>query len=421
MCRGARPLTDPTAHEVRSADPWLRRTPLLASLLVLVIGVVYSFALENTQRFADERDYLRISYYLYHDGIYSKDGVTPTAYRPPGYPVVLGAVQYWGRSIAIRLTNFVLLAATILVGSRFLVRRGLPRAAALAAVLTAVYPPFIYTAGTIYPQTLGGLLLAWFFLLLPLERRLGLGRGAALGLVGCAVTLTIPTFLPAIGLGFLWVLWHARGRALAGLVVAGLVLGAGIGAWGLRNQHALGKFVPLATNSGRNLLLGNSPGTTATSGVNVDLDEYDVLADPLDEVARDDLYRDAAVEWIRANPGAWLELYVLKVLNHFNVWNTYATDEELGYVESIVLAVFFVPLFALFLWRVVRIRSVPPFTAEGLLILVYFAMALVSAIFFTRIRFRLPLDHALIWVVAAFVAGDARRTAPGGDAQKSSR
>lgn len=415
-------MTNRTALEVRSEDPWLRRVPLLASLLVLVIGVVYSSALNRTQRFMDERDYLRISYFLYHDGIFSKDGETLTAYRAPGYPVVLGAVQYWGRTIAIRMTNFAMLAATILVGSRFLARRGLPRAAALSAVLAAVYPPFIYTAGTIYPQTLGGLLLAWFFLLLPLERRLSLGRGAALGLVGAGVTLTIPTFLPAIGLGLAWVLWRARQRALGGLVVAGLVLCAGIGAWGLRNQRALGEFVPLTTNSGRNLLLGNSPGTTATSGVNVDLAEYDALADPLGEVERDNLYRDAALEWIRAHPLDWLELYVLKVLNHFNVWNTYATDEEVGVTESIVLAVFFVPLFALFLWRVWRIRRFPLFPAEGLLILVYFAMALVSAIFFTRIRFRLPLDHSLIWVVAAFVAGDPRGAAAlASEAQKPSR
>jgi hypothetical protein len=386
---------------------------------VLVIGAIYSSALDRTQRFLDERDYLRISYYLYHDGIYSKDGETLTAYRAPGYPVVLGAVQYWGRSVAIRMTNFALLAATILAGSRFLARRGLPRAASLSALLTAVYPPFIYTAGTIYPQTLGGLLLAWFFLLLPLERRLSPGRGAALGLVGVAVTLTIPTFLPAVGLGFLWILWHARERALGGLVLAGLVLVAGIGAWGLRNQRALGEFVPLTTNSGRNLLLGNSPGTTATSGVNVDLDEYDALADPLDEIGRDNLYREAALEWIRENPLAWLKLYVLKVLNHFNVWNTYATDDEIGFTESVVLALFFVPIFAVFLWRIVSLRRVPLFPAEGLLVLVYFAMALVSAIFFTRIRFRLPLDHQMIWVASAFVAKDPRGFL--GVAQKSSR
>ncbi len=76
-----------------------------------------------------------------------------------------------------------------------------------------------------------------------------------------------------------------------------------------------------------------------------------------------------------------------------------------------MLALFFVPLFAVFLWRLARWRRTAPFAGEGLLVVVYFAMALVTAVFFTRIRFRLPLDHSLLWVVAAFLAGDRRTPA----------
>ena len=396
-------------RDANHENVWLRRIPFLACLVVLAIGTVYSSQLGRTKRFQDESDYVRCGYNLYTTGSYSKNGVRPTAYRPPGYPVLLGAIyQYdWGRNgIALRLANYLALCGTILLGAGFLRRRGFPRAAALAAVLGALYPPFLYTASTLYPQTLGALLLAWILYLVPREGPLSAARGAAIGLVAAALALTIPTFLAGIGLLLLWLLRRGGSRALVGVLTAGLALVLCVGSWTYRNYLAFDAFVPISTNAGRNLLLGNSDGTTPTSGVNVDLSAFEEQAKGMDEVERDRFYRSAALEWIAADPLRWLRLYSLKVLNHFNVVNTYATDEEVGRFESIVLAIFFLPLLAIFLWRLMRVRRVPLWPTEDALLVVYVGMVFATALFFTRIRFRLPLDHLMIWIAAASVAGD---------------
>ena len=117
------PPASPTLGNASEGSPWLRRIPLLACLVVLVIGAFYSADLDRTQRFKDERDYLRIAYCIYHLGIFSTDGTTPTAYRAPGYPAVMGLVAFYGRSgVAVRMLNFVALSGTLLLGARFLRR-----------------------------------------------------------------------------------------------------------------------------------------------------------------------------------------------------------------------------------------------------------------------------------------------------------
>ena len=393
------------AESPSRAEVWAKRMPLLACLFVLVVGWIYSQHLGGQGRFKDERDYMRCGRHLFEDGIFSTNGEEPTAYRPPGYPVVLGTVlqivPVEGSGVCLRMTNYFALCGTLLLGAWMLRRRGRPRAAIAASIATALYPPFLYTASTLYPQTVGALLLTCFVLAVPTTKHLGLGRAIGIGVLGAMLTLTIPTFLAGIALTLCWILWRGRGEALAGVLVAGLVLTAGVGSWTYRNYKAFDAFVPISTNAGRNLLLGNSPDTTPTSGVNVDLTYWEEQAAELEEPARDRLYRDAALEWIRDNPGSAAVLYVGKVLNHFNVWNTFATDDELGQLEALGLAIVFVPLFVLFLRRLWRAGREPYWANESLLVLIYFGMALATALFFTRIRFRLPLDHFMIWIAAA--------------------
>lgn len=391
--------------------PWYKRVRTLACLFVLIVGLIYSIQLRRDRRFQDERDYNRIGYSIYHQGVFSTNFHRPTAYRAPGYPAVLGLVLTMGKlGIARRMVNYIMLCGTFLLGYRFLKRRGRPHAANLAVMLSAVYPLFLYTASTMYPQTMGALLLAVIVNLLPEGRRLGIGRGVALGLASGAMALTIPTFLAGIGLLYLWLLFRGRTQALAGVLVAGLVMTTCISGWTLRNYSVFDAFIPISTNAGRNLLLGNSENTTASSGVNVDVTRYEEMAEGLDEVERDHFYRESAVTWIREHPGEFAKLYCLKLLNHFNVINVYATDEEVGLVESIVLSLFYVPLLAVFLWRLTRLRKEPFFQTEAALYILYFGMAMATAIFFTRIRFRLPLDHMLIWAAAAYVTRNRDRS-----------
>jgi len=61
------------------------------------------------------------------------------------------------------------------------------------------------------------------------------------------------------------------------------------------------------------------------------------------------------------------------------------------------------PLLLLFASRVLLVKLFRPSAFETLLGALYVCSALTTAVFFTRIRFRLPFDFLLIIIVAMFL------------------
>ena len=121
------------------------------------------------------------------------------------------------------------------------------------------------------------------------------------------------------------------------------------------------------------------------------------------EDEKDAYFRDCALSWIRKNPGRAAKLYALKVLNYFNFRNELATKSEASRLKDIVLFVTYYPLLIIAVIRLIvfRIFRISPF--EGSLYLIYFGNAFALAIFFTRIRFRIPLDALLIVLASIFI------------------
>lgn len=68
------------------------------------------------------------------------------------------------------------------------------------------------------------------------------------------------------------------------------------------------------------------------------------------------------------------------------------------------MLVTYYPLLALMLLRLMLRRRVPVSPFEGYLLALYLLGALVQAVFFTRIRFRVPFDLLLIALDALFLS-----------------
>lgn len=377
------------------------RIACLVAVLFAVAGSLYSLRLGDTLRFSDERDYWAIATCITEKGMYSLDGSQPTAYRPPGFPLWLALIRWLGGGIrTARVANFALLAATVLLLFALLRHVDSERAGAVAALLVCFYPVLFYTAGTLYPQTLTGFLLVAFLYLI--FRNVNAPRAALAGLVMGWLTLTTPTFL------FVLVatvpLFYKRPAGWVILTTMALTTGACIGAWTVRNYLAFRAFVPFSTNSGINLLLGNSPKATAGSGVNTDISLYAERARGLSEVQRDAFYRKEAIRFITENKGRAFVLYLQKVLHHFHYRNRLATQAESSPLRDVLMLVTYYPLLALMLLRLMLRRKVPISPFEGYLLALYLLGALVQAVFFTRIRFRLPFDLLLIALDALFLS-----------------
>jgi hypothetical protein len=189
---------------------------------------------------------------------------------------------------------------------------------------------------------------------------------------------------------------------VAVFIVATAVLPA---AWSARNVSQLHAFVPVSTNQGVNLLLGNSPHATAGSSRNTDISSYETIAvqRKFGEVTLDRYYTQQALLWIKQNPGPAAVLYAEKVANNFSYTDDLVTSGQHSSAQDLISGLTYYPILLLALARIVLFRRFPLHPTEKFLIVAIGVNVLLLAVFFTRLRFRVPLDGLTIVLAASTV------------------
>ena len=392
------------------------------AFVVLIVGA-YALHFRGRIRFVDEGDYLAIARNLAHGNGFSIDGRHATAYRAPGWPVVLAPFRLVGIPVTgLRLVMVALLALTVWLAWLLANDLGGRVAAALAAIASAVYPLEVYTTSTFYPETLATTLLMGATLCTVRADRSESGRSArkllvAAGLLYSWCVLTVPPFAVAAVIGLAWYGFRHRGAVRTTLSWAIVALLVPIAMWTTRDAVSMHAFVPATTGSGYNLLLGNSEHATYGSGVTTDISRYQAVAAArkLDEVALNRYYQSSAVSWIENHPGRALLLWAEKSLNYFNATNKVATAGESSPARNLLAAVTYYPLLALLVARLLLVRRYPLLAAEWLLLGTYVLMAPAMGIFVTRVRYRVPLDEVLLVLIATWIG----RMAAGSDGRRA--
>jgi len=382
----------------------LEMAGVLLLLLYLLAGVIYSAVLAPVARFPDEEDYPKLSYNLLHGPGFSTDGVHLTAYRPPGYAFFLAGIQAMGGGFfSFRVAQFLLLGATILLVYRLCSGKKAFAGLLIVTCLVICYPVLFYMSATLYPQTLSCFLFI-LALTLTLVTSRGLGLNLLTGFSFGVLILDVPTFFLTLGvvLGAAWFLKIIRWRDVLPIILAASVI---VGTWTLRNAVCFHQFVPIASNSGENFLMGNNAQATAyEAAANVGMDSYydQVQQLGLDEFQSNHFYQEAALTWIKTHPGQALVLYLEKVLNFFNIMNVYSSQihGEVSAWRQIVMGASYLLLLGLLGWRLTEVKRFPLISREKLFLIIYVLTAFTSAIFFTRIRHRLPYDYLIIAVIA---------------------
>jgi hypothetical protein len=234
---------------------------------------------------------------------------------------------------------------------------------------------------------------------------------AALGVLGGLTALCRSVFGAYPAFLFL-ALWRERGLKRAFLFCA--LLGAGwfvpTTIWTARNQAKYGKLVPMSAQMGWTLWEGFS------------LDREEVRRRPYDmdaEALAAGLGPDAGVErgahfmaktraFVRENPGTALEIVLGKALLY---WRPFPYDPHEGWKRA-ALGAYYLVLFALAL---VGARAALASRAPWGPVWALFAyLTAMHAVFFTSLRYRLPLEPFLCLLAAlgaATLAARRRRAA----------
>jgi hypothetical protein len=265
-------------------------------------------------------------------------------------------------------------------------------------VFALAFPVAAYAALTVFPQTLTATLLLLILLVL-LEKQTNAvspQRAVALGFLSGTAILVTPA-LQLILAGGVLVLWALRILSIRPLLIATVTAALVLLPWIARNWMVMGQPL-MATSSGWVLLLGNSknaaPGTSVT-----DVSEYASDAGDLSETGRNEYFRTAAIDWIKANPAEATVLYFRKLLQFFNFREQYGTEGVGGASVQTALFISYYPLLILMainlLWA--------PSRNEIFLFLLYLGAGAAYAFFITRIRYRIPFDYILIVLAAVAV------------------
>ena len=123
----------------------------------------------------------------------------------------------------------------------------------------------------------------------------------------------------------------------------------------------------------------------------------------MNEAEADTYYKKSAIDWIKNNPGDAAILYFKKVLNNFNYKNKTSTSVENSFMKNTVMFIAYYPLLLLVCIRVVMQKRYAFTRDELLLYILYFGSAFVTAIVYSRLRYRIPFDFLLIAMVAMFI------------------
>lgn len=380
---------------------WNRAQLLLLGFLALV-AVVYAFRLKSNLGFVDEQFYYQIALHLRQLHTFSLYGATPTAIRPPGYPWALVLIQSIHESVrfAKGMNLLLWLGAAALTAS--ITRRLFgQRAATISLLFILGYAVELYTAGALYPQALASALFLLSLWLHFAWRRSGSIHEVLLqSATWTALILTVPTFLFNFIIYLIWLAW--KRRPTFHLAIPAIIVAAALAGWSARNQAVFHAKVFVSDNSGEMLFYGNSSATGSNTGPQVPIWQLAPKAAALpDELGRENGYKQAAVEWIRANPKQAMVLYLEKTLNWFNFRTNLYTAGKSSRLYDVLIAASYYPLLLAAMAAPFLLPA--QYRLQAFFAAQYLTAALGYAIFFTRIRYRLPYDYLLIILAAGTV------------------
>lgn len=357
----------------------------------------------NQTKWPDEAIYIGIAERLLAGLGFTNDTLQPSAFRPPGYPFVLSLVYQIHDSVLLaKIVNVLALTATAWLLS-LIVKEVAPSGQVFAPLLVLAYPLFTFTSSVLVPQLLGSfmfVLVVYWLIKYPKSIVTAVACGVTFGVL----ILTIPAFaLVFVCLIFLLFIVNRVTQLYSAKYIALFFLAMilVVGPWVVRSSLLFDKFVFISTNSGINLLYGNSENTEYNTGV-VDVSKYS-NTERMNEAEVDRYYKKSAIEWVVNNPSDAAGLYLGKVANYFNYKNKLGTQSEDNFFKNALMFFTYYPLLIMALIRITLWRKYKFTWSELLLYILYFGNAFLSAVVYTRIRYRIPFDFLLVAMVSIFI------------------
>jgi 4-amino-4-deoxy-L-arabinose transferase-like glycosyltransferase len=332
------------------------------------------------------------------------DGI-PTGFRVPLYSIFLAGLTrghraFWPVIIAQSLIGAAIVVLTALLARRLSSGAAAPKAAILAAALTALYPYYVFHDTALQETSLYTLLTLIAVLVLQNAAHkdstiTGIGAGVVLGLD----VLTRATIAPFAALAPLWLFWHRRFRAG---VACALFLLATVLPWVVRNYIVMGDPT-LSTETGIQFWTGNNGllfryYPLQSSDVSKDhamnsltpQDRRELKPIESSEVLTSRWFFHKGLQFVRAHPWQTVIDGVRKNLAAFS----WLPAPRRGRLIDGAIFFSFGPVMLLGLWGMFRHRA--HWREDSLIYLLFATFMLITAVFWAQTSHRVHLD--VYWI-----------------------
>lgn len=432
-------MTSPSPKK-RSYDIWV-----LLGLLGFGLLLRGSFIASHFQDLQTDPDsYLGIAQNLAAGrGFSIPETSTPTAFRPPLYPLLLtpfSGEQVWGRAAL----NLIASAGAIWFLWRTGFHLGLNLAGrSLSTLLYCIDPLLVRYSSLPMTESVCSFLTAlliwqltrpggkcWSDNLDADSRResasvIDAMTGAFLGFC----VLTRPTYWVFAVLFGAYTAWKCRNRSrienwniTKRLLVSGCGLAIIISPWVLRNAFALGTPILMTTHGGYTILLGNNeafykevveqpwgtvwdgqhgPGQAVwADGINQQMDREELHT----EVARDRWMGNLAKRTIRENPYLFVRACLLRFVRFWNIVPSGPAGDSISETLKTGIGTFYLILWLLVLMGSVNVLRLPANLRQSWmpLFLLIAAFTLLHLVYWSNVRMRAPIVPALTLLAGAF-------------------
>jgi 4-amino-4-deoxy-L-arabinose transferase-like glycosyltransferase len=372
--------------------------------LGLILRLLFVFLLDERIYWFDGFRYDSLARNLVEGRGYTTENNVATSFRAPGYPFFLALIYLiFGHSfLAVRIVQALLDLVTMFlifnIGKLLFEKK----VAITSILIYAIYPLLLYSVSTFFPATLFTFLLALvFYLTLNVKQNPSIFKFIALGVIIGLSILTVPTVSAMIPFLLFWIILSRKEknfRSVLSIVVIISAMVMTMTPWLIRNYVVHKKPLFIASNGGYNFWMGNNPHAKISTGNSIPIPDKlsQKLSNTKSEIERERIFYQDAFQFIKANPKRFISLTFLKALN---LWHFYPTPTT-GYKTNVMLSkalsvVSCVPILILAIFGMIFTYSKKK-QEVCLFVLLFLTFTAVYAIFFTKVRFRIPLDPYLI-------------------------
>src|SRR5581483_6258244 len=339
-------------------------------------------------------------------------GTGPSAWEPPLYPYLIGAVFkifgiYTHASAWILLAINSLFSALTCIPIYVAARKTFDeRLARWSAWTWALFPYVWYwSIYWVWDTTISPFLLVWILVItLELEDSKGLGGWAILGVLWGQVSLANPStisFLPVSGLWAWYQRWKKGKPSLGGVALASLIFFLLVGPWLVRNHQVFAKWVFIRNDFGQQFALGNGEAARGWSMVyqqpNLNPGELERFK-RMGELAYAEARQQEAMDFIRRDRKQWIVLTLKKV---FHYWAGIPKAADSAPVTALKMFLFLLSSVLAFAGAVTAVRQKR--TGAWLFMLLLLVYPLIYYIVYPHARYRHPIEPELMILIVFMI------------------